>query len=246
VAQAELTGNLKFMSLGTLLSINCNEQQTVRIVIENSHSSGEIFIENGNIVHAEIDSEIGEAAFHKIFAIKEGTFSSYLDEKSTQKSITRNWSRLLLDAARQQDEAANVDTPAVDWSQFDLADLGVETIAIEDTVQLNEKHQLIINALKPFNEVLAVAFLTQDLNVLGGQAVPAAEEWLQDLRALLALSEKLKEMLGSKDFSHIQIRNIHNIFVIHQDSYFIYFLIKKDVVPEVLLKEIFIILKRYR
>ena len=53
-------GNLKDIGLTSLISINCNEMNQARLSIMNQGKQAAVFFNEGNIVHAELDSHEGD------------------------------------------------------------------------------------------------------------------------------------------------------------------------------------------
>jgi len=244
VAQAELKGNIQFMSLGTLLSINCHEQRTVRLEIENKSHRAEIFIENGEIVHAALGSEIGEAAFNKIIAFKEGIFTSYVDEKAPEKSIHKNWSKLLLDATRLLDEGStnNKNKQTFDWSNFELTDLGIEDVE----KFMDDRLQRMVKALRRVKGIVGVTAISYDFKILENDADYDENECIQLAQTMLITGQKLENYLGAGYFSYTFIKEPQTRILINRGQDMIYLAAEEDISSDQLIDEIFMIMKRYR
>lgn len=242
MAEAELKGSIQYMSLGTLLSINCNEQRTARLVVENEDDHAEIFIENGNIVHAELDTEIGEEAFYKIFAFKEGIFSSYPDESAPQHSIEKNWSKLLLEGARLLDESSVNQSDEIDWSDFELSEMPVEHVE----KIIDERMQLMVKALRSLKGILEVLVIAHDAKVLEYTAEHEPLDIVQRAKSIFETGRNLGMLIGADYFKHAIIRNSQNTILINRGQDAILVLADDNVIPDVLIDEIYMIMKRYR
>lgn len=242
MANAELKGNIQFMSLGTLLSLNCNEQRTARFEIENEAVLAEIFIENGNIVHAAIDSEIGEAAFYRIFALKEGIFSTYPNETAPRHTIEKNWSKLLLDAARQLDEDSATQEQEVDWSNFKLSDFNSE----QAEKIIDERLQRMVKALRRLKGILGVIVVSRDSKLLEYDTEYDPLDFIQRANALLETGQKLGSLIGAGYLKHALRKNHQNTILINRGQDAIFISADKDVISDLLIDEIYLIMKRYR
>src|SRR5678815_4262346 len=73
--------------------------------------NGTIYVNQGQIVHAEIGDEVGEAAFNKVLALPGGEFELRTWAEPSQKTITGSWEFLLMEAARSRDETTQPPGP---------------------------------------------------------------------------------------------------------------------------------------
>lgn len=108
-------GNIHGLSLIDLLQMMHFARRSVTIMVRGP-TSGQIFLQDGEIIAAESGPLIGEEALRNILANPSGAIhTSVLSPRS--RSITRDFEGLLLDALRQIDEKGNADAE----SNFDLA-----------------------------------------------------------------------------------------------------------------------------
>jgi hypothetical protein len=66
---------------------------------------GEIYIQDGSIIHAHADDRNGEAALNKILCLKGGEFNLRPYTPPSRQTIDGSWEFLLMEAARARDEA---------------------------------------------------------------------------------------------------------------------------------------------
>lgn len=99
-----LVGNLKDLKLPSLIQLNCMEKNTAKMTIEQGPKFGFLYFEGGQIVHAEFEPDMGEAALFKLLALYSGNFKVESGIRSPAKTITKNWNNLLLDAMHQLDD----------------------------------------------------------------------------------------------------------------------------------------------
>jgi hypothetical protein len=242
VTQAEVKGNIQFMSLGTLLSINCNEQVTLKIVVENDATIAEIFIDNGNVTHAQIGSEVGEIAFNKIVALKQGQFGIYPNERAPRITIGKNWASLLLEATRLSDEAAANQNQEIDWTRSDLFDFAPEANKITKSPGIES----LFHALKLVKGIQGVTILSNDSVVMNNHPEAHLIDYIQIAQRLSDTSHKIGAVIGANQWRYCFVRNSQNMLVLKSAAVTLLLTTAREVSLEVLLNEISILIKRYR
>lgn len=91
-----LQGSLKEMSLANLIQVNCQEMRSARLTLTNRGQTGEVFLSDGQVVHAVFGSSVGEEALYELLMWEEGSFVLDLEILSPEKTIETNWQELLL------------------------------------------------------------------------------------------------------------------------------------------------------
>jgi DNA-binding response OmpR family regulator len=104
-----VSGSLNEMSPTDFIQSLSAGEKSVRITIENETESGQIYIENGNIIHAQAGDLEGEKAFYKIVVWEEGRFQIVPWSTFPSSTIQGNTLSLLLEASRLADEAMGID-----------------------------------------------------------------------------------------------------------------------------------------
>jgi predicted regulator of Ras-like GTPase activity (Roadblock/LC7/MglB family) len=99
-----LKGNLKEMRLSDLVQVACKGKNQACLVIQSQDSRASIFFENGQIVHATLDSDEGEEVVYELLTWDDGTFEIEQDVIPPKRTITTNWQGLLLEGMRRVDE----------------------------------------------------------------------------------------------------------------------------------------------
>lgn len=108
-----MKGRLQDMAVADLIQHNCQDRKTARVQLKNGREKGELFFKNGNVVHASVDDQTGEEAVYQLMNWEEGTFELIPEVDPPTVTITRNWTSLLLEAARLADEGSQDTKPAV-------------------------------------------------------------------------------------------------------------------------------------
>jgi len=99
-------GVLRRVGLPDVLQMECLARSSSVLEISNAQLSGRIFVEVGQIVHAEVGEFSGEEAFNRLMALSGGQFNLKPFSEPPARSIAGPWEFLLMEAARKRDEAA--------------------------------------------------------------------------------------------------------------------------------------------
>jgi formylglycine-generating enzyme required for sulfatase activity/CheY-like chemotaxis protein len=98
------TGQLDQFQLVDILQMCCLGRRTGKLTISHGARRGFVFIENGNIVHAECEGQSGEDAVYRIIGWDYGKFQMEDGAAPPERTIQRPWDALVMEGARQKDE----------------------------------------------------------------------------------------------------------------------------------------------
>jgi hypothetical protein len=99
-----LTGNLAQLPLVDLLKMLIAGGQTGRLGLSSGLDSGDLYLHQGAIVHAEVDTSWGESAFMRLVSWPNGQFRFEPHVNAPERSIDKPLDQLLADAARVASE----------------------------------------------------------------------------------------------------------------------------------------------
>jgi CheY-like chemotaxis protein len=99
-------GVLRQVSLQDVIQMECLNRNSSILEVSAGKWTGEIFIKDGSILHAQAGDRNGEAALNRILALKGGEFNLKPFVEPPRQSIDGPWEFLLMEAARMRDEAA--------------------------------------------------------------------------------------------------------------------------------------------
>jgi CheY-like chemotaxis protein/predicted regulator of Ras-like GTPase activity (Roadblock/LC7/MglB family) len=119
-------GNLRSMSLPSIVQINCTERNQARLRIRHDGQEGSIFFADGEVVHAAAGSQVGEEAVYALLAWEDGDFDLEMDIPATQHTVTTGWSGLLLEGMRRLDEKT------AGLEELEIEEKGVKDEMIQD------------------------------------------------------------------------------------------------------------------
>jgi len=99
-------GVLRRVGIQDVLQMECLARNSSILEISNAKLTGKIFVEVGQIVHAQVGDATGEDAFNQLMGLGGGQFNLRPFIEPPMRSISGSWEFLLLEAARKRDEAA--------------------------------------------------------------------------------------------------------------------------------------------
>jgi DNA-binding response OmpR family regulator len=97
-------GKLFDLQLTDIVQMNCLGRVTTSLVITKDDHRGEIYFNDGEIVHAQCDDIEGEKAFYTILGWQEGKFVSNIGVVSPRETISSTWEHLLVEGMKRKDE----------------------------------------------------------------------------------------------------------------------------------------------
>jgi hypothetical protein len=110
-ADTSLSGNLSHHDLTGVMQMLGQARQTGALTINAGETDAVMFFEAGEITHAECGSLFGDEAVIDILKncvrVGSGVYKFVYGATSTQRTVLRSATDLMLDAMREYDEAAN-------------------------------------------------------------------------------------------------------------------------------------------
>ncbi|HEY4716147.1 MAG TPA: DUF4388 domain-containing protein [bacterium] len=100
----EIEGNISQIPLVDLIQILSMNKKTGAIVMNKSELKGFVYLQNGNIINANLGKIEGEKAFFRLLAWKEGKFEFIPTKVLTLVRINRPIDILIMEGMRQLDE----------------------------------------------------------------------------------------------------------------------------------------------
>ncbi|HEY1660880.1 MAG TPA: response regulator [Verrucomicrobiae bacterium] len=170
-------GVLRKVGLQDVIQMECLARNSSVLEIYNEHVLGQIYIEEGQIVHAVGGDLVGERALQKLLSLPGGSFELAQFQPPEYKSLSGSWEMLLMNAAQACDENAAL------LQQESKANAAVArpTIQLEETLVCN------INGDTLFNAVLHDA--------------PARVSWLQSMDQKVSM---LGQLLPLGNFDRLE------------------------------------------
>lgn len=98
-------GVLRRVGLQDVIQMECLARSSSVLEVSNAQVAGRIFIETGQIIHAQVGVITGEDAFNQLMALSGGQFALKPFSEPPARSVSGQWEFLLMEAARKTDEA---------------------------------------------------------------------------------------------------------------------------------------------
>ena len=99
-----LQGSLKHLHLADVIQLISVSGKTGMFHLKKEDHVGQIYLKDGNIVHAEVDEIKGEEAVYELAIWSEGEFNFEPDVEPSIRTISKTNTNLLMEAARRLDE----------------------------------------------------------------------------------------------------------------------------------------------
>jgi len=103
-----LTGNLAQLSLVDILKLLSSGRQTGRLDLTAGPNSGEIYLQDGIIVHAVSGVQVGEDAIYTLMGWLEGDFNFVAGAAPSEQSVTIPTEQLMLEGVRRAEEWGDI------------------------------------------------------------------------------------------------------------------------------------------
>lgn len=126
----ELRGDIAQAPLVDVVQLLAMNQRTGTLLLRSTHGTGELRLDEGEIVDAVFRHLEGEKALYRILLARDGAFSFAPSQTRAPRRIQKPTSELLMEAMRQKDEMARLVRDLGDESWFVKAD-AAETPADE-------------------------------------------------------------------------------------------------------------------
>ena len=97
-------GVLRRVGLTDVIQMECLARSSSVLEVSSARGAGRLFIDTGQIVHAECDELTGETAFNRLLAMSGGHFNLKPFTEPPQRTLSGQWEFLLMEAARKSDE----------------------------------------------------------------------------------------------------------------------------------------------
>lgn len=105
------SGAIDLPMLPDLIQLCALSRVTGRLGIQGARSRGDIYMEEGAVVHAVCGQLVGAEALYQILGWVGGRFSMEKDVPAPQRSIDASWQELMLEGYRRLDEAGESAEP---------------------------------------------------------------------------------------------------------------------------------------
>ncbi len=200
-------GVMRRVGLDDVLQMECLARKSSVLEVADGSMRGEIFVEHGQIVHAQAGVLQGEQAFNRLLALRGGQFNLRSFAEPPSRTISGQWEFLLMEAARQRDEAIAAQPPpevvAEAVSPVPSAQDKVETLlAIQEA---GERPAPETTAAGERPRLLEMLVCSSSGDVLHEWQCRDRANWVSFFEFLSQKSQRLAQGLTLGDFDRLEI-----------------------------------------
>jgi CheY-like chemotaxis protein len=178
-------------SLMDIIQMECLSRSSTVLRITRGPLVAKLWIQDGELIDAEVEGARGEAAFQRILAWKSGTFENLPAEPGRERTIAKPVNALLLESAQAMDEKENPST---------------EPESVEEAGHRKTIWKLAMLTREGADFVIAVPPEGQgEPEALGTQSTEQLSAWT---RSAAVIAKKLGEKIEAGPLSHVAGHNL--------------------------------------
>jgi DNA-binding response OmpR family regulator/predicted regulator of Ras-like GTPase activity (Roadblock/LC7/MglB family) len=231
-----LEGDLKMMSLASIIQINCEERNLAKLILNYQGAVGEIYFKEGEMAHAVSENHTGDEAVFELLSWEAGSFQVKMGVEPPSRTIDKGWSGLLLEGMRRIDEATAGWSP--EWEEESISPA---------KEQKDDLEPRIAKALSNIRDVKSALILSSDGMVLAQDKAedPESDQALGEM--INNKTEQLAGILGSGSIDRIVLSGSDKRILLHPQGNNLYILtLAKKSSAETIFKLMDTVFKRYR
>jgi Domain of unknown function (DUF4388) len=150
-----LQGSLKHLQLADVIQLISVSGKTGMFHLKKDDHVGQIYLKDGNIVHAELDEIKGEEAVYELAIWNDGEFNFEPDVEPKVKTVSKSNTNLLMEAARRLDEwrVLSRKIPNLDM----IPEFIVDQESDRGQINLNTHEWLILSKINGKSDIRSIA-----------------------------------------------------------------------------------------
>lgn len=198
-ADVGFRGVMRKVGLEDLIQLECMNCKSTLLEISNGKTRGRIYIERGEIIHADADGLIGESALYKVLAFRGGQFSLKALDQPERRTIHGQWMQLLMEAAQQRDEGTSFITAD--------ADADAKGFTFVPCTSSQEEVVAMATMLGEHPHVKELVLIANEGDVLYSSKCPDSAARAAACNELLDAAKAISTLLPLGEFHHLEILN---------------------------------------
>ncbi|MDY6875551.1 MAG: response regulator [Chloroflexota bacterium] len=206
---AMVRGNLRILSLPSIIQINCTEHNQARLRLKHQGQEGSIFFKDGNVVHSVFGSQVGEETVYELLTWKAGDFELEMGVPPPEQTINASWPGLLLEGMRRLDETqAKTRNGLAESEQVGREALLAQPTPEQEVLEMTEKKRsevladILSDLLAASTDMEGAVVVSHDGLVIASNMPRGTDEARvgATTAALLGLSKRSTPTLGRGNF----------------------------------------------
>jgi CheY-like chemotaxis protein len=109
LAEASNAGTIQGIPLHSLLQMHENDGQTCTLHIFSAAGEGNVYVEDGNVINAEVDDLSGEEAFYRLISWDEVIIDIKYYNRTRRREISTPLITMIMEGFRRKDERIDLD-----------------------------------------------------------------------------------------------------------------------------------------
>jgi len=183
-----LEGNLRMMSLASIVQINCEERNQAQLILNYQGKTGSIYFKDGEMIHAETGTKTGEEAVYELLEWEDGSFKLKMGAEPSLRTIITPWTGIIMEGMRRIDETTAGWNP--DWEE--------EPQPAQPQEGIEER---IVKAIAGINGVKSVLIIAPDGTLIAQENI---NEPGREINRGMYLKEKGEIIGGFLDDDHLE------------------------------------------
>ncbi len=209
-------GVLRRVGLQDVIQMECLARSSSVLEVSNGQVDGKIFIETGQIVHAQVGIISGEDAFNQLLALRGGQFALKPFSEPSARSVSGQWEFLLMEAARKSDEAREAhaaEPPVVEGANIaaEVAQLESDTATRfappADAVSSYELVPVVPAGVSWRPKVDEMLILSQQGDVIYEWQCSNVDVWVNFFEFASQRGQRLAQILPLGEFDRLDIQS---------------------------------------
>jgi hypothetical protein len=206
-ADRALEGSLRMMSLASIIQVNCEERNQAQLSLNHQGKTGVIYFNNGEMIHAETANLTGEDAIYSLLGWENGNFKLKMGATPSLRTITQNWSGLLLEGMRRLDESV------VGWNQS-----WESAFESADQPEKDDVSEKIAKAILGNNDVTSVVIYDRAGNLVTEENCPDPEAEIELGLNLFNQGNSIGGFLDGGNLERIVISGANKRYSMHSSD----------------------------
>ncbi len=150
-----LQGSLKHLQLADVIQLISVSGKTGMFHLKKDEHVGQIYLKDGNIIHAELDEIKGEEAVYELAIWNDGEFNFEPDVEPGVRTVSKSNTNLLMEAARRLDEWRVLSRKIPNLEM--IPEFIVEQGSDRGQIQLNTHEWLILSKINGKSDIRSIA-----------------------------------------------------------------------------------------
>ena len=214
-------GSVANLSLPDVIQLQSHRQYTGLMRVYHGGLEGDLFLESGELVHAEVGGIWGEEAAYHIIAWDSGEFHAQEGVSAPRRTITKKIARLLIEFHQRMDEAARDGIAPANLETIPSITRNLETTG----TKMSALSQKIVNAVPGVRRAVLinadgtpVEESSPEAEILAARSIYLATMLAKPVSTAFGLGDLSVALLESDPDPLVVFRNKERFLVIHAEE----------------------------